>query len=158
MNSEKKERLTEELGVKEKGLEVDLQYVLDEYENKVEPYLPLIHHWKFKEKMKLSDIRLTLGLTFRVWEAIKRMPSVRAYTKHDGKFMQASLQKELVEAKKDNSSNAKFHELTFNRLLGTQDKNSTVGINTPNSININIEEASMDEDDIKESVDEEEEE
>ncbi len=148
-----RKQFEDELNLKERDIKVSIPDVYKTFTEKVEPYLDLINHWKFQEKMQVEDIRLSLGITKYEWTLFASMDTVKNYTRKSGDFMKARTQKEFVDAKKDNMNNAKFHEMSFKRFdSGFGDKGS-VNIALPSTINFEIQDAEMEDAQIEEEID-----
>ena len=144
------ERFVDETKAKEQEFyKGDVKSWLAVYEEKVEPYLELINHWRFQEKMTVDEIRNVLGLSKSQWRVFASMPTVKEYTQKSGHYMMAKTQKDFLDAKKDNQSNAKFHEMSFKRFdTGFGDKGGTV-VNLPERIEFAVSNEKMDDKEIE---------
>lgn len=147
-----KEQFVKELKVKERGLNVDIDYALKEFNDKVEPYLEMINHWKFNDGIPETQIGNILGMTKNLWEQIKAMSTMRQYLQKNGYYMQAKTQIDFLKAKKDNPGNAKFHEMALKRFDRGYGDKENVQMNFPSQIDVNIQDASMSDEELTEDT------
>jgi len=136
--------MTEEQFVEESGLKTrelkksDVDHYYNTFIDKVEPYLELINHWRYNEKMSVAEIRNVLGITITQWQVFGSMDTVKEYTSKSGHYMMARTQKDFIDAKKDNPHNAKFHDMAFKRFDSGFGDKGQVNVNIPERIQFSI--------------------
>jgi len=132
---------------------VTLGYAWSEYQDKVEPYLPLMAHWKTEKKHTDEEIRLLLGVGSKVWQVLIKFDVIRDYIRQNGQFLESAVEKQFFEAKNNNQNSAKFHEMAFKLVHTKYGERKDVNYNIPNQIDINVKDSRLDKQDIKKITD-----
>ena len=143
----------DEIMLEAKGADVDLDYLYNEFINKVEPNLELINHWRFNDGMKISDIGRALGLSVNVWKNLRRMETVDIYLDREGSFLGAKLQKKFLTSLEENDSNARFWDMAFKRFDKKHQEKESKDKESNNSFTFNINNGKMEDDEIKKKAD-----
>ncbi len=113
----KKSQFKEEIEYNEKPLYCDIDWALAMYHDNVEPFLELITNFRTSDKFLNEDtIRLTLGVSKKLWSVFKRMPTVREYLDLDRDLMSLKAKKDIVRGVKLAPDNGKLLELQAKRF------------------------------------------
>ena len=131
---------------------VSAEYVYEQYYGKIFLYLDLITKYQNLDKpINQDELRIGLGVSHSAFQASKAyFPEFKA--KLDSKYntMKFKSERDLLRGIDEAHSNPKLLEMQM-KLYNDEwkEKNSTVEFNLPNTIKIEIEDASMNEKDLE---------
>ena len=127
----------------------DVDHYYKTYIEYVEPYLEFINHLIHNEKMSRDEVRRVLGVSPYEWRLFASMDTVKDYTMKSGKYMQAKIQKDFLDAKGKNQGNAKFHEMAFKRFDGGYGEKGEINVNVPEKIDFKFRAAGLTQEEIQ---------
>ena len=130
---------------------VSAEYVYEQYYGKIFLYLDLITKYQNLDKpINQDELRIGLGVSHSAFQASKSyFPEFKA--KLDSKYntMKFKSERDLQRAIEEAKANPKLIELQFKMYNDEwKEKSNSVDINLPSTIKIEIEDASMNEEDL----------